>query len=69
MARGKEPGDFDNDTDRMAWVRANPDAPIACACGGSGFLTARGEVAGVPVEIHEHLYDLSPSENPVPAAA
>jgi len=43
MARGKSPSDFTNATDRMAWVRANPDAPITCVCNGNGCRTCAGE--------------------------
>lgn len=40
------PTDFNSDAARLAWVRANPDAPIVCACNGKGCSTCdnSGEV-------------------------
>lgn len=42
MARGMNPEDFANDVERAAWVRAHPDAPITCSCGGNGCDTCDG---------------------------
>ena len=47
MAKGRNPEDFATDTERTAWVRANPDAPITCRCGGSGCPTC-GNQGTVP---------------------
>jgi hypothetical protein len=39
MARGKNPSDFSNATERADWVRDNPNAPFTCSCGGRGCRT------------------------------
>lgn len=39
----KRTTDFTNEADFVAYVQANPDAPITCACGGNGCDTCGGD--------------------------
>jgi len=55
MATGTSPQDFSSAAERARWVRDNPDAPITCACGGNGTLSAwtvDPEITGHPYERH-----------------
>ncbi len=55
MATGMNPEDFATDAERAAWVRANPDAPITCACGGNGCQTC-DENGTVPAWVVDPTY-------------
>jgi hypothetical protein len=43
MAKGKDTRDFASEDEFVAYVQANPDAPLTCWCGGNGCQRCDGE--------------------------